>query len=355
MRILFIAKRRPQGRCLLERPYGRFVHLPIELARAGHVVDVALIGHAGDAPTRVERDGLRWHALDLRRQGWFGVRRELLDLARTCHADWIIGCSDAWVGVMASQVARTSGARLAIDAYDDFESYMPWNLPLHWAWRRALSRADVVTAAGPHLAALLDRHRSGLRPAVVVPMAADPGFVPMPQAECRARLGLPEGTPIVTYAGAWGSERGTDVLRDAWPQVRRSNPDALLVLSGRPPPSVKSLAGVCILGYLADDLMPTLLNAADVACVITRPSRFGRSSYPAKLCEALACGTRVVASATAPVEWMVAGTSAVLVPPDDAGRLADGILQALAIEVRPARLRWTWSEGAGLLNEALCG
>lgn len=355
MRILLISKRRPQGRCLLERPYGRFVHLPIELARSGHVVDVALIGHAGDAATRVERDGVRWHALDLRRQGWFGVRRELSDLARTCGAHWVIGCSDAWVGVMASQAARISGARLAIDAYDDFESYMPWNLALHWAWRRALSRADVVTAAGPQLAELLDRHRPGQRPAVVVPMAADPGFVPMPRPECRARLGLPEGAPLVTYAGAWGRERGTDALRDAWPQVRRSSPDALLVLSGRPPTSVKSLNGMCTLGYLADELMPTLLNAADVACVVTRPSRFGRSSYPAKLCEALACGTTVVASATAPVEWMVAGTSAVLVRPDDAGRLADGIAVALNRTARPPPVEWTWGQSAVALDGALRG
>lgn len=329
MRVLLISKRRPQGRCLLERPYGRFVHVPIELARIGNEVDVALVGHAGDPPAQVQRDGVRWHALDLRRQGWFGVKRELVDLASARRPDWVMGCSDAWVGVMAAGVAAAVGTRLALDAYDDFESYMPWNLPLHWAWRRALARAEVVTAAGPHLAALLDRHRPGRRPTVVVPMAADPGFVPMPKADCRLRLGLPESAPIVTYAGAWGRKRGTNALRDAWPLVRQKAPEALLVLSGRPPKSVQTLAGVRTLGYLADELMPVLLNAADVACVITRESRFGRSSYPAKLCEALACRTGVVASATPPVKWMAEGNPVLLVKPDDVRQLASGILDSL--------------------------
>ena len=41
---------------------------------------------------------------------------------------------------------------------------MRWNLPLHWSWRRAVRVADLVTAAGPQLAAqgfncvLLGRH-----------------------------------------------------------------------------------------------------------------------------------------------------------------------------------------------------
>lgn len=355
MRILLLSKRRPQGRCLLARPYGRFVHLPIELAHIGHEVDVALVGHAGDAPSLVEQDGMRWHALDLRRQGWFGVKRELVDLARSRRADWVIGCSDAWVGVMASSVAKAAGSQLAIDAYDDFESYMPWNVPLHLAWRRALARAAVLSAAGPQLAALLDRHRPARRPTVVVPMAADPGFVQMPKWDCRARLGLPGSAPLVTYAGAWGRERGTDALRDAWPLVRRRVPDALLALSGRPPRSVQSLDGVHALGYLADELMPVLLNAADVACVISRTSRFGRSSYPAKLCEALACGTQVVASATAPVAWMAAGSPTLLVPPEDPARLADGIMTALARVERPAPIGLAWKAAAAVLDAALHG
>lgn len=355
MRVLLLSKRRPQGRCLLERPYGRFVHLPIELARIGHEVDVALVGHAGDPPAQVQRDGVRWHAMDLRRQGWFGVKRELVDLAGARRPDWVMGCSDAWVGVMASGVAAAVGTRLALDAYDDFESYMPWNLPLHWAWRRALARAEVVTAAGPQLAALLDRHRPGRQPTAVVPMAADPGFVSMSKRDCRVQLGLPESAPLVTYAGAWGRERGTNALRDAWPLVRQKAPEALLVLSGRPPKSVRSLAGVRTPGYLADELMPVLLNAADVACVITRESRFGLSSYPAKLCEALACGTRVVASATGAVSWMATGTSALLVRPEDPRDLAAGIVAALADAQRPTSIGSTWTHSAALLVAALRG
>lgn len=38
-----------------------------------------------------------------------------------------------------------------IDAYDNYESYIPWLKLLHVLKRRALSRADLITAAGPNL------------------------------------------------------------------------------------------------------------------------------------------------------------------------------------------------------------
>ena len=41
MKILMLSKRRPQGRDLFTRPYGRFFHLPRLLAEAGHTVSSA--------------------------------------------------------------------------------------------------------------------------------------------------------------------------------------------------------------------------------------------------------------------------------------------------------------------------
>lgn len=307
MKLLFVCKRHPQQRDLIERPYGRFYHLPRLLAHLGHEVRVALCSHRDLPSVAIERDGILWTSDDVRTLGPMAVVGRLQQETERWRPDWIIGCSDTWYGWLAQRLARSTGARLAIDAYDNYEAYMPWNLPLHWAWRRAISAANVVTAAGPQLAMRLDVHRQGKLPTAIVPMAADPQFGPLDRVESRAALGLPAGAPLIGYTGGWSANRGTLLLLDAFDRIRHTQPEARLVLSGRPPAEVRNAPGVIALGYLEDTQLPVLLNAMNVACVVTANTGFGRFSYPSKLCEAMACDIPVVASATDALTWMLHG------------------------------------------------
>jgi glycosyltransferase involved in cell wall biosynthesis len=264
-----------------------------------------------------------------------------------------VGCSDAWCGVVAARLAARTGATLALDAYDNYEAYMPWNLPLHLAWRRAIRRADVVTAAGPQLAARLDGHRrAGARRTVLVPMAADPEFRPLDRAASRSALGLPADAPLLGYFGGWAANRGTERLLPALARVRAVRPDVRLVVSGRPPADVVADPGVHAVGYVDDAQLPALVNAIDVAAVVTTPSAFGRYSYPAKLCEAMACGVAVVATATEPVRWMLGGDDAGLVPPDDTEAFAAACLAQLDRGRVDYGARPDWSTGAAALAAA---
>jgi glycosyltransferase involved in cell wall biosynthesis len=355
MRLLIVCKRRPQQRDLLARPYGRFHYLPMELAARGHEVRVLLIDHQDSPAASVERNGVTCIALDWRRQGWFGVRRALRGEAASFAPDWVIGCSDAWAGVLAHGLATRFRARLALDAYDNFEAYMPWNLPLHRLWRRAVRAADLVTAAGPQLAALLDRERSGGARTRILPMAADPGFYSMSQAECRAVLNLPVEASLVVYMGGWAANRGTDMLAVAFRILISREKDARLVLSGKPPAAILTQPWASSTGYLPDDMLPVLLNSADVACVITTNSSFGRYSYPAKLCEAMACGIPVAATGTESVRWMLNGHESLLSLPDDAQGFAENIQGSL----RHGRFDYgplpTWQDGGRRLHEWLVG
>jgi glycosyltransferase involved in cell wall biosynthesis len=175
-------------------------------------------------------------------------------------------------------------------------------------------------------------------------MAADPGFVPIPRNSCREALGLPTNQPIVGYSGGWAANRGTRVLPDAFRKLREQVPGVLLALTGRPPANVAMQPGVLALGYLEDALLPSFVNALDVAAVITTASRFGLYSYPAKLCEAIACEIPVVATSTPPVEWMLQDAPQSLVPADDPDALCAGLSRALTSEgVRYAR-RPGWKE-----------
>lgn len=355
MKILFVSKRRPQQRDLIDRPYGRFHHLPVALAAQGHDVHVQLCSHGGLPSVQIRRHDVEWSGHDIRTLGASRLLRQLTEATNAFRPDWVIGVSDSYYGVLAQRLARICGARLAIDAYDNYEAYMPWNMPLHWAWRRAIRSADLVTAAGPQLAQRLQSHRNGGRDVEVIPMVADPEFTTQNKAWCRQQLGLPEDCALLGYVGSWAKNRGTDMLLDAFRHARSSRPDLnlRLLLSGRPPPYALNEPGVIGTGYIADVQLPVLINALDVACVITSNTSFGRYSYPAKLCEAMACNIPVVATATEPVRWMLGNRKEYLVPVGDTGAFVARILDLLEAPHADYGTRQDWVMQAQRLGNLL--
>lgn len=353
MRVLFLCKRRPQQRDLLDRPYGRFHHLPSELARRGHVIRVLLCSHQGMPPEKREFDGVTWSSHDIRNAGPLGLLHSLEKETRAFAPDWIVGCSDAWYGWLASRLANRTGARLAVDAYDNFEAYMPWNLPLHFLWRRAVRHADLVTAAGPQLAELLQAHRQAGQPVTVLPMAADPEFVPLDKTACRQALDLPLQATYAGYMGSWSASRGSPMLIDAFRRARAVRPDLQLLLSGRPPREVLNEPGVHATGYLPDAQLPVLLNALDLACVVTADTRFGRYSYPAKLCEAMACNIPVVATATGAVRWMLDDQPEHLALLSDPTAFSERMLAVLTTPSTKYQRQASWEDVALKLEENL--
>lgn len=350
MKILFIGKRHPQQRDLIEKPYGRFHHLPVALAALGHDVRVQLCSHRHLPSLEAQTDDVRWSSYDVRTLGIRGLLNQLTREAQAFRPDWVIALSDTHYGWLAQRLAQAVDARLAIDAYDNYEAYMPWNLPLHWLWRRAIRSANLVTAAGPQLAKLLQSHRHVGHPVEVLPMAADPEFVPQNKSQSRHLLKLPQGIPLIGYIGSWAKNRGTIMLLDAFRRARMRNPDLGLVLSGRPPEYALREPGVIGSGYVADNQLPALISALDIACVITADTAFGRYSYPAKLCEAMACGIPVVATATEPVRWMLSNRHEHLVPVDDADAFAKRIFDLLAMPRADYGLRPTWAMQAERLD-----
>lgn len=314
VRVMILCKRFPQGRDLVSRPYGRFYHLAAALSSHGHEVTVVLLTHRPTETTCSAWSGAIVHARSILRPGSL---KWLLAISGSTQPDWVVAFSDSWVAPLARAIARRSQSLLAIDAYDDFESYMPWNAPLHWLYRQALSKADLVTAAGPQLAALLDRQRQGNRPTEIVEMAADPLFRPLDRDACRRELGLPPDQPQIGYSGGWATNRGTSMLVDVFRRVQMRHPGVSIVVTGSPPAEVLDMPGVIGLGYLPDDALPKFVNALDVSLVVTAPTQFGRSSYPAKLYEAMACQVPVVATATDPVRWILKRNPECLVAPGD--------------------------------------
>jgi glycosyltransferase involved in cell wall biosynthesis len=353
VRILIVSKRFPQGRDLVSRPYGRFHYLAVELARQGHEVTQILLTHRPSDHRLLSRAGVTVHARSLVNAAPRTTLRWLRATTDLVQPNWVIACSDSWVAALAQSMARKAKSRVAVDAYDDFEAYMPWNFALHCLYRRALRNADLLTAAGPQLAALLDRQRRGRTPTEIIPMAADPGFVPLDRTSCRQALGLPLDVPVIGYSGGWARNRGTSMLIDVFRRLHAQIPNLCIALTGKPPAEAMSLPGVRALGYLDDDALPSFVNALDVSLVVTASTRFGRSSYPAKLYEAMACGVPVVATATDPVRWILGRNPECLVEPGDPGAFSARIIETLnrgRIDYGP---RPTWDEGGARLAALL--
>lgn len=331
MRILCFSKRRPQGRDLLTRPYGRFYNLPVSLANEGHSVKVVLTSYQSDPHYIETSSNVIWQSLSPKA---FSRKRGLLrylicmhQLTKDFRPDWIIGFSDTWYGILAYFLARRHGAKTLIDTYDNYESYITWAKPLHWIWRYCLKNATALSAAGQNLADLISKDRQDS--AVVVPMAADPCFYPMVKNECRLKLGIPLNKTIFGYTGSIFHNRGIDVLFAAFAEIRRKYPEVQLVMSGRKSNSVTVPEGVIWLGYLPDDRIPLLMNSLDLLVVLNKGGAFGDFSYPAKLYEAMRCEVPVVATDTIGVRWILRDEDICLVDPNDVSGLVNQITTTL--------------------------
>jgi glycosyltransferase involved in cell wall biosynthesis len=272
---------------------------------------------------------------------------------QTLRPDWIIGFSDTWYGILAVRLAKQHGARAIMDAYDNYESYIPWAWPLHQAWRAALVEADLISAAGPELGRLMARDRP-MHDFVLVPMAADPCFSPVGnRAAARRLLGLPEYGPLVGYCGAINPNRGLEVLFAAITLLEKDRPGLRLVLSGRHHPRVSVPDSAIQLGYLADDHMPLLVGCLDVLAIPNRDSAFGRHSYPVKLYEAMRCRTSVAASRAPATEWILSDHPELLAEPGDRESFATAISRALDSPPVVYKAPNDWSSSAASLETAM--
>jgi len=303
MKLLFLSKRRPQNRDLIERPYGRFYNLPVQMAMQGHEVRVLLADYQAGPSLDTRQDGVQWYSRALLTNP-FQYYRQAKRLIQEHDIDWVIGCSDTYYGIMASQLGSSTGCKSLIDAYDNYEAYIGWAKPLHALWRRAISRADAVTAAGPGLLQKMVPHDyAGI--ARVVPMAADDSFSATDKVLARQALNLPADKQLIGYCGSAEKSRGISQFLEIVETLADTRPEVQFLFSGRVDPSLNLPGNATHLGFLDDALMPAMVNALDVAVAYNLSSSFGEYSHPVKIYEALSCGVPVLASRTQATQWML--------------------------------------------------
>ena len=315
------------GRDLYSNPYGRFYNIPRLLAEKGHTVTVALCSYKyePDAHKKCLESGASWHSANA-----LHYYRYLCMLIENESPDWLIGFSDTYYGILAQHLAARYGLKSVIDAYDNYESYIPWCNPLHYLWRRALTKSDVITAAGPELLRLIGTNRDG-KAAEVIPMAVDQiGFKPIDKIECRNKLNLPIDKKLIGYCGSIHPSRGIEVLFEAFKKIHSVDQNIELVLSGKKSSSLDIPDGAHWLGYIPDNLLPYLLNSMDVLAILNKSTTFGNHSYPIKLYEAMCCQVPVVATETPATRWILNKYQNLLASPGDINHFVTKLTEVMS-------------------------
>jgi len=324
MKLLYLCKRRPQGKDLLTRPYGRFYFLPKILAEKGHEIHILLFSHKSDPKQSNCKDGINWTSISLLKHSPLAYIREAEKIVKWIKPDWVCGFSDTYYGILSQKLGSKFQINSLIDAYDNYESYISWLKPLHYLWRQALSQASLVTAPGPSLADLLGKYRPG-KPTAIIPMAADPNFRPLARQECRRKLGLPLKKKLIGYCGAISSSRDIKILFKAFKKLHIQEPNLELILTGRMDVGINVPPGARYLGYLPNQQVPLLLNSLDILVVPNRASAFGNYSHPVKLYEAMRCRCHVAVAETLSTKWIMRDHQDLLFEPNNVNQLCSVI------------------------------
>jgi len=195
-------------------------------------------------------------------------------------------------------------------------------------------------------------------------------------AEVRRRWGIAPDAPVVVCTARMVRRKGQDLLLEAWPRVLDVVPDARLLLvgdgphrkalqrtaSGRP----EVARSVVFTGAVPWTEMPAHTDAGDVFAMPCRtrlgglePEAFGIVAL-----EAAACGLPVVIgdSGGAP-ETVLDGDTGFVVPPDNAGEVAERLAELLTDRDRAramgergrdrAMRQWTWQRSGERLRKLL--
>lgn len=234
--------------------------------------------------------------------------------------------------------AKLAGARLLFRADTNARaSSKGWRSKTRGAFLTGLYPAiDAFLAIGPENRRHYEEHGVGREKLYDAPYAVDSAFFAALAASARSRraairdrLGLPQERPVVLFAGALRRVKAVDVLLRAMASL----PDIHLAIAGSGPEgdALASIANntapgrVHFLGFLNQRELAEAYVAADLFCL---PSRF--EPWGLVVNEAIAMGTPVVVTDICGAAADVAKTGAgLLVPPESAEALADGLRRAL--------------------------
>ena len=246
------------------------------------------------------------------------------------HFDIIHSHSPMLIGHLARNYHRRRDIPMVFTyhtIFEDYSHYVP--LPELWVRRRAiqLSRyysnlADHIITPTECVASRLRRYQV-TRPITVIPTGIDIDQIDLvPKVDLRAHYDIPDGVPLLVYAGRLAAEKNLPRILGAFRVVLRSEPDSYLLMVGGGPDeaSLHALAEEYQIthrtrwtGNVPREYLIQTLHNADLFVFASITETQGLV-----LGEAMACHVPVVAvDDEAPREMLDSGIEGLLVPNAD--------------------------------------
>lgn len=303
-------------------------YLASGLVRRGHEVHVAY-QHDGPNFPLLRESGARLHRIPSRRS--FDpraaaaiaaiLRRERIEVVQT----WLRRM-DIWGAVAAglAGVPWVFSERSQSVTLDERSGSAR-------ALRALLPLARAVVANSETAADIWRRGVGGRIPVRVAPNAIPVDRIARVEPADRRELGLPEGEPLILYAGRFTPGKNVPLLGEALVAVLRERPGAHALLLGEGPELEGFRAWVRAQGLARRVVLPgyrdDLFRWMKAATVFVSPSR--SEGRPNVVMEAMACGCPMVLSDIAPHREFVTDDEAVWCRTDDLASLRDGLARAL--------------------------
>jgi glycosyltransferase involved in cell wall biosynthesis len=200
-----------------------------------------------------------------------------------------------------------------------------------WLDHMLLRRSAAVIANSRATAARFARYAEGSRKVEVIYNGVDLARYSRESVPAvPSSFGIPDGHPVVTFAGRLESGKGPDLFIEAAGMIHQKRPDAYFLVVGDGPLRSVLLARAneqrlpaVFIGRQAD--LRSALVASHVLVVPSRQEAFGRV-----LIEAMAMGVPVVATRVGGIPEVCSdGRAALLVPAEDPRALADAVVKTL--------------------------
>lgn len=323
-------------------------HLCHKLAERG-VETFVITGHRAQSTMSDRIEGLPVLRLPLPRHEGVGVLPFYAQLLRLLisrrHSYDLIHAHavhhHAYIGFLAARLlGKPAIAKIALLGHDDPASIARRRLSS--AQLRMLRQASMLIATSVEMVQAVTAFGWPVHRLAYIPNGVDTDrFRPLSdtRADLRARVKLPADAFVVTFVGLMVRRKGVHTLAYAWPKVKQTCSDALLVLVG--PCSKNEHWGVNG-GYIAE--VKEILTESGVNSSVrfvgqvSDPKAYLQASdlfvfpsrsegMPNALLEAMACGLPFVATRLGCIEEMTPPEQQpYLVPLDDADALAEAII-----------------------------
>lgn len=294
MRVFFICKRYYTNKDLLKDQFGRFYHLPVELARLGAYVSVTAIDYRHPWGDEIDAEGVLFRTAPATPSKLFSLPFHLNRSAQAAEPDIIIASGDSHIGYIGLRIARRLHARFVFDVYDYYPAFFGNRIPgMKAMFHFAVKHADWVLCASVPLQHTL----SGLNQnTLLIENGVDRvSFAPGDMKQARKKLNLGEEAPLVGYFGSITSTRGP-LLIEACRKLREEIPSLRLILAGRVTDVTIDEPWISHLGELPQQSIPELIRACDVVTVPYAADIFNSMAGACKIAEYLACSKPVVAT-----------------------------------------------------------